>query len=504
MSTPTFTLSHEQEEILSALANPNSGHLCIDAKAGAAKTTTIELGAGKVPEKYGLAIAFNKSIADTLGEKLPDNITCKTFHALAFAAWKRKAKAKHVVNKWKLWELSRELWADEYDKETLDEVRDIANAARTQGLVPAGASPLCNSVYPDSIDEWTDLADGFGFQEPKAKAALARELVRASIKETFRGNLDFTDMIYMPVVTNAAFDKFPIVFVDEAQDLNPLQHIILTKSLAPAGRCVFVGDPHQSIYGFAGAATGSMEILKTQLSATTYPLNTSFRCASTIIAEAQQIVPDITAWEQSPAGLVQVVQSWNLEDIGAGDAVLCRNNAPLVALATNLIKQGILASIKGADIGNSATKLVEKLCQGKPLTADALGKRVLAWITTELESGCKYPGAKVDRASCILILCNTCEDSAEVIDQIDRIFNRKYPGAVHLSSVHRAKGLEWERVFILDQHLMPSKYAKTVEALEQEDNLRYVAITRAKRELYYITSADCTTKIAHIKPEDRI
>jgi len=84
---------------------------------------------------------------------------------------------------------------------------------------------------------------------------------------------------------------------------------------------------------------------------------------------------------------------------------------------------------------------------------------------------------------------------------IDALFSDNRDGSVlTLATVHKSKGLEWDRVFILDPKLMPSKYARQQWQLDQETNIHYVAITRARQELYYIDSEGFQKPI-EIQPE---
>ena len=83
-------------------------------------------------------------------------------------------------------------------------------------------------------------------------------------------------------------------------------------------------------------------------------------------------------------------------------------------------------------------------------------------------------------------LAETNRTIAGLIQQIEALFTDNNHGVTTLCTVHKAKGLEWPRVFILDPHRMPSPYARQAWQLEQEMNIKYVAITRAQQALVYI------------------
>jgi superfamily I DNA/RNA helicase len=71
-----------------------------------------------------------------------------------------------------------------------------------------------------------------------------------NIEQAFRGIIDFDDQIYMPTLFGGSWPQFPLVMIDEAQDLSPINHAMLSKLVKH--RLIAVGDPYQSIYGFRG------------------------------------------------------------------------------------------------------------------------------------------------------------------------------------------------------------------------------------------------------------
>jgi hypothetical protein len=172
-------------------------------------------------------------------------------------------------------------------------------------------------------------------------------------------------------------------------------------------------------------------------------------------------------------------------------AILCRNNAPLLALAFRLIRQGIGCSMMGRDIGKGLKALAKKLAPEDDTPADQIIGRINEWLTSETSKAHvnDNPDAAdkfTDKAECLLAILSSaeCKDAGQLRRQIDNLFSRT-GGQVILSSIHRAKGLEWPAVIHLDPFRLPSKYAKAKggRALEQEANLKYVAETRTKHSL---------------------
>lgn len=176
--------------------------------------------------------------------------------------------------------------------------------------------------------------------------------------------------------------------------------------------------------------------------------------------------------------------------------ILCRNSAPLVAFAYGLLQRDIPCIILGRDIGKALTDLVKKMrAVGLADLRDKLG----VWVAREsskAESEGRDPERITDQYACLMFFIRNLDEMSQTIEslvaKIDLMFTDEATasGRIILSTVHKAKGLEYDTVFILDRHLIPSKYAKRPEQQRQERNLMYVAITRARLHLRYITS-DC-------------
>ncbi len=176
--------------------------------------------------------------------------------------------------------------------------------------------------------------------------------------------------------------------------------------------------------------------------------------------------------------------------------VLCRNNAPLVAFAYSLLHRDIPCLVLGKDFGAALAALVKKM---NATSLEDCETRLRAYfqreITKTVDEG-RSPEALQDKHSCLeFFIASLDEDSrsvASLLAKIDLMFGEPQDGNLHskviLSSIHKSKGLEFPKVFILDRGLCPSKYAVQPWQQEQERNLMYVAITRCMSELYYISS----------------
>lgn len=300
------------------------------------------------------------------------------------------------------------------------------------------------------------------------------------------------------------------ILVHNCQDLNRCQQALAKMA---GRRLVLVGDPAQSIYGFAGADSESMSRMYNELKASAQgcdvlPLTVTRRCGKRIVEEARRYVPNFSAHESNPDGVVREVQ-YPLQkiagmtiDIGdeksyvsqarEGDFALCRTNAPLVNQCFRFLKRGMKATIQGRDIGQGLISLIKKLdAKGIP---DFIEK-LQAWLSRETnkEHAKKFPSeAKLqlldDKHDCLLVFAENCDSVDAMVRKIEEIFtdDKQRPG-VRFSSIHKAKGLEAKRVFYLTPAAFPGwQGEKQAWEEEQEKNLRYVAITRAIEELIYV------------------
>jgi len=191
----------------------------------------------------------------------------------------------------------------------------------------------------------------------------------------------------------------------------------------------------------------------------------------------------------APEGSVKELSSWSSIDIEIDDAILCRNTAPLVGVAFTLILRHKPARMLGREIGQGLSALVKKL---KPKTIEELSDKLLVYQRSKVheltEKGHESKvQAVLDKAECIRVFAANASTIEELHERIKSMFADK-SHAVTLATVHKAKGLEWNKVFILNRWLMPSKWATQPWQQRQEAHLQYVAVTRAKLDLVYITT----------------
>jgi len=308
-----------------------------------------------------------------------------------------------------------------------------------------------------------------------------------------REYFDYTDMIFLPAVDNGIW-FFPqdYVFVDEVQDLNRCQIKIIEKVLKRdrktkklKGRLICVGDFFQGVYGFNAADEKSFEWFEKFPNTKTLPLSVSFRCSKKVIEKAQEIVPDIKALPDAQEG---IVRDGSVTEAKSGDFVLCRTTMPLIKLFFEFLSQQKKAMIKGSDIGNNLIELIGKINNIEKLTS--FWETELRNFSNDLRNeGILDPNehsgysALADKVQTLLFLSKMSNSVVDLKHNIKIIFTDDIEGIV-LSTVHKIKGLEADRVFIIRPDLLPMQTSRAWQAI-QEKNLEYVAITRAKHELVF-------------------
>lgn len=196
----------------------------------------------------------------------------------------------------------------------------------------------------------------------------------------------------------------------------------------------------------------------------------------------------------APLGSVTTLPSYSTSSFPLHSTILCRTNAPLVSFAFALLRRKIQCCVLGRDIAAGIIGTVKRL---RATSIPDLQTKLDTWYETELAS-CherhRSPERIEDYYNCIRNLAASSVSVDTLLTAVAKIFSDsgEPEGRITLSTIHKAKGLEYPTVFLLDRNLIPSKYATSPEQKEQERNLLYVAVTRAMSELYYISS-DCWT-----------
>jgi hypothetical protein len=242
----------------------------------------------------------------------------------------------------------------------------------------------------------------------------------------------------------------------------------------------------QAIYGFRGADVRSMERMIDIFSMRKLPLTLTFRCPAEIVRNVHWRADDMR-WSRDGGTVLRPI-TWRPEDLQLNDAIICRNNAPLFRMAIRLITASLLPEIAGRDIGAPLVKIMEKLSRNKKIVNKESHRLLLEWRDKQLSKARDGAAQSIhDRYECISIMLDQTETLGDAIAYLQHLLARD--GRIRLMTGHKAKGLEFPRVFFLDQQLCNPKY-------EQDLNLRYVVETRAQDTLIYVTSESFITEEA--------
>jgi superfamily I DNA/RNA helicase len=472
--TPAPQPTAEQLTILDRVTRTTS-NIMIVALAGTGKTTTLEMIEEVAEEKPILYLAFNRKIADDATKRMASTTTVRTFNSLGHRIWAKTIGKSFRPDPKKIPDMLRAWIGETKSKWHKDKLWDNfwgivegVNKARSVGYIPASHVLACNGLC-NNIDD-------FGLDEDPDESTLAmiNILLTRSIAAAYQGFCDFNDQIYMPTLFGGNFPNFPLVLVDEYQDLNPINHAMVAKLVSKTSRLVGVGDPHQSIYEFRGAMEGGMGAAIKRHSATVCDLSISFRCPQAIVESVRWHVPKF-CWIKS-GGSVEVLSKIRIEDIPEKATFICRNNAPLCKLAMRLLSSGRSVSVAGSDIG------VKLIAQMKKLGDSSMPqKSVIAaideWLDTYILKGSR---SAQDNADCMRVFASYGETLSLAIAYAERLFDTH--GKITFITGHKAKGLEWPTVYHLDPWLIGTSL--------QERNLSYVISTRSSDRLFFINSED--------------
>lgn len=496
--------SSYQEEIFKTVKEKNDS-IFVKAVAGSGKTTTLIEVSKLIPVQKKVAfLAFNKRIVDELSAKLPRGVTTRTFHSLGNEAIRGRSK----LNQQKLDYLMRDYKSDldwnmkKYSKE----IFRLVGLAKNEGLIPddkrLGISKA--GLIPDTSGGWRDLcekhSESLDFGDLNEDSILevcshARHLLIRSIAK--KTEFDFDDMIYWPFIFELPIKSYDVLFVDEAQDISAIQHYFIDKMLKNGGRLIACGDPGQAIYKFRGADSSSIEKLVERYNCVELPLSISYRCPKRVVELAKTLMPYIEAAPHAKEGILERLSYLNERRLIAGDAVLSRTNDLLVKKAIELLNANIKFVYEGEDYTKAINRLAKKSGATSIVSFESYLDKEVKKLTSFLDTAHDQVSINRKIDACLVakafISVKYPSDVQDLLGQVERFFDEmkslktqnKSTDRVLLSTVHKAKGLEFERVFILKK--MPKKSSeKPAPPTGQELNLEYVAVTRAKSELYII------------------
>lgn len=502
-----------------------SSNLIVSAVAGSGKSTTLRSALLEIVKKHSdarvLVLQFNKHIQQEMMDKISQaaphllqNVEVKTTHSAGLKVLGDNGKGGKVIkNKYYL--LAKDIVQENAGmlvNAYREEFKALSNAEQVrQGLKRATtqlteiseyAIMHCNQDPPlEMLMAICDIQElDYNTEILQFVPGLLKQAIKAL---NGRKGLSFGEMIAGPIVTNCKFPTYDFVLIDEVQDLNPAQLESAIRFAGPNGIIAAFGDPRQSIMAFAGAMSDSTKRYRKGTSARRLPLNICYRCDNSILDMARILVPEIESRADCPPGLVQVATKADvIQNSRAGDAILCRLTAPLVSTCIELIKMRKKAYIKGGALGKGMVDICNTIGISQPISDFLNGLTVYqeaqAAKALKEKKSQQQKALMEEKIECIRIIGDfVMQDNKllgvgrHVSDMIGALFSDEVPrDSITLSTIHRTKGLEFDRVFIIDFEKMPfqpswKKEPISKEAYQQEVNIMYVAMTRAGKELYF-------------------
>lgn len=496
----------------------------VQAAPGSGKTTTLREAVKLLPSDLSvLLIAFNKHIATELEQKLREagvlyrsnsvtgrrSVNVSTVHSLGYATLANRlcghnSSGRKLNLEENKYEKLVKFLCDERGLNRIDYVEPVANLIRVTQLTLT--DPQDESAMREMVEHY-DLGEEIVFWE--TSLMLARKALEIG-KQLAEDKLiiSYDDMVYLPNAWNLQPERYDWVFCDEWQDLSKSQLDLVLRCKRPeTGRFLFVGDEHQSIFGFSCADTDGKARILERTNALELPLSISYRCPASHVALAATIYPEIEAAPDAKQGVLSydMTERDLVKMVQPGDLVICRVTAPLVSACFKLIRSGAKAKMRGRDIGKSLRAIVKALeaqleARGFNLKTYNLADADLpTWFEMYREkqfqqalrrgaTELKLEGIR-DKIETVRAIYENASPqprtTADLKDLISDLFADS-GNCVWFSSVHRAKGSEAKNVWLLRDDLMPHPMAKLAWEIEQEHNIRYVAYTRAKEALYVV------------------
>lgn len=372
------------------------------------------------------------------------------------------------------------------------------------------------------------------------------DTVDANVITGFDVRFDFTDQIYAPCYHGWSLDsKLDCIMVDEFQDMSSLKHMMLEKIVKADGHIICVGDPKQSIYGFAGSHADSIGAGVERFNMDEMPMNHCFRQTHTLSKEVRDLMgtdldgnitrfmshesPDmIESWPNGESSQV-VTHGVAADMLQAGDMVLNTMSAQLVIMALDCLRMGKKVAIAGG--GKMESKIrFESLsllandvdCTPRAFESALADKKAKLLVklegnyagdVTKAKNDEKYAQFEDIEASIMALIEQwfTSGSTTEFVakdgsDWLQELFGDDDDEAIMFSTIHRCKGLEFERVFLLcdrvvtdeegDDKLVSNWMWSWVchddKGVQEHLNIIYVALTRAKTTNVYVSAHAAT------------
>lgn len=444
--------------------------MVIQAGAGSGKSSTLRMIGESDPRRRMTYVAYNKAIAVEARRKFPKNVICKTGHSLAYDRTYGPRLAR-----------PRQSAYDASQVLDVDAMMDVAGVQNSRGLTGRVVMRValdtvtrwCHSADPDMGEAHVPHYEGMSGEQQRAElvamALPVAGVVWADLMST-RGFLRLDHDHYQKAWALTG-PKLPsdVVLLDEAQDTNPvLAAVLLDQDHAQR---IAVGDSAQAIYGWRGARD-ALGGFRDALDAPELTLSRSFRFGPAVADIAN-------LWLHKIGAPLRLTGSEDINSLVGSvddpDAVLCRSNAGAMGVVMEaLAKDQATALVGGGGEIKRLAWAAEALLNGRPCDhPELLGFPTWAAVReyAEEENG----------AMKVLVTLIDQHGTGRIVEAADALVPEEQ-AEVTVSTAHKAKGLEWDRVRIHDDFRAPKPDQSTgkVVLLREEGRLAYVAVTRAR------------------------
>lgn len=493
------TLTQEQLNILQAFLNGNN--VLVDSVAGSGKTTlaltTTNLIYSKIDKTAKILYAcFNKSIKEEMQSRLYSanifNTETNTLHSIGLRALKKLNKPV-VINAYKMKDVNKRMIEkaklDPKYKKTknktfwsyLFHITNIFEFSRYDGSM--------SFEYNSSLELYEEQSTSINWTiyDEVMLMDLYNIYVECYKDLTFGTDelvVDFTDMIYLPISLNINLNQnIKYMIMDEVQDFNRLQHIFVDKIMRDSNvkQFIAVGDPKQSIYGFAGSNPRLFTRFLEKPSTVRMSMTNNFRCGYNIINYANSVYNNLQTVTTN-AGFVN--EAATVQDVSKGSLVIARKISTLLKGFFSLLSIGMPVSLKDENVFGTITGILNKH------PGDYIPELIenLHYIVQDAKDptfGDPIEAYKLQEELDILVMINDYTNfgalhKKDIVKRLKEIADVEPEGFITMCSIHKAKGLEADEVTIINIGEIPLESAKTPFQIDQEYNLKYVALTRAK------------------------
>jgi hypothetical protein len=478
------TPTPQQSEILAGhILGPQV--MVIIAGAGSGKSTTLRMLAEENPGQTFLYIVYNRAAKDDASKSFPKNVTVKTAHGLAYGptvtpAIKRRLNGPRVPA-WKAAGILGVRRGIQLGDHGLDNVQVVRLALET-------VARFCKSDRP-TIESWMVPAQpGMEDHRDELRSAILPLAIRVWEDVTSaNGQLKFEHDHYLKLYQLSKPElNYDVIMLDEAQDANPLMADIVTRQ---RGRTFtrggvehqvmlrIVGDPNQAINGWNGAVDAITDFAELPGTMVKY-LTKSFRFGAAVAAEGNKYLGLV--------GTDMRIEGFELINSSVGpiehpDAILCRTNGGVLSNALRFLGQGRKVAIVG---GGTQIKMLAQAAVSLRAGKGSAGVAELAAFRTwqEVEQYAQEDASGADLR--VFVKMVSAYGAEEILAAMERLVSETQAEIV-VSTAHKSKGREWDRVQIGDDFAPPKNNEDGSKGTPSRETmmLLYVAVTRAKLEL---------------------